>query len=143
MAQVIFRRAEDLQAFPIALPARFGQGDLLCAGQILARDGARGGNDIVDCARGDDLAAVHACAGTNVDEEIGGAHGVLVVLDDKNGVADVAQTAERVEQLVVIPLVQADGRLVEDIQNADEARADLRGQPDTLALAAGECGGRA
>ena len=143
VAQVIFRRAEDLQAFPIALPARFGQGDLLCAGQILACDGARGGNDIVDCARGDDLAAVHACAGTNVDDEIGGAHGVLVVLDDKNGVADVAQTAEGVEQLVVIPLVQADGRLVEDIQNADEARADLRGQPDTLAFAAGKRGGRA
>ena len=65
------------------------------------------------------------------------------MLDDKHGVADVAQTAEGVEQLVVIPLVQADGRLVEDIQNADEARADLRGQPDTLAFAAGKRGGRA
>ena len=95
MAQVIFRRAEDLQAFPIALPALFGQGDLLCAGQILACDGARGGDDIVDRARGDDLAAVHACAGTNVDDEIGGAHGVLVVLDYYQRVSEVAQPSQR------------------------------------------------
>ncbi len=88
VAQVIFRRAEDFQGFSVARPPLFGQGDLLCAGQILARDGARGGNDIVDGARGDDLAAVHARAGADVDDEVGGAHGILVMLDDEHGVAE-------------------------------------------------------
>ena len=143
VAQVIFRRAENFQGFSVARPPLFGQGDLLRAGQILARNGARGGDDVVDGARGDDLAAVHARAGADVDDEVGGAHGILVMLDDEHGVADVAQAAKGVEQLVVVALVQADGRLVQDIQDADEARADLRGQADALALAAGERRGRA
>ena len=121
MAQIVFCRAENFQAFPIALPPLFGQRNLFRAGQILPRDGARSGDDIINCACGDDLAAMHAGARADIDDEIGGAHGVLVVLNDKDGVPDVTQTAEGVEQLVVIPLVQADGRLIEDIQNADEA----------------------
>ncbi len=39
--------------------------------------------------------------------------------------------------------MQADGGLVENIEHAGEAAADLRGQPDALALAAGQCAGRA
>ncbi len=42
------------------------------------------------------------------------------------------------QQLVVVPLVQADGRLVQDIQHPHEAAADLGGQADALALAAGQ-----
>src|SRR5260370_953914 len=34
--------------------------------------------------------------------------------------------------------VRPDGRLVEHVERADEARADLRGQPDPLGLAAGQ-----
>ena len=37
--------------------------------------------------------------------------------------------------------MQADGGLVEDVEHAAEARADLRGEPDALAFAAGEGGG--
>src|SRR5699024_6392900 len=38
----------------------------------------------------------------------------------------------------VVPLVQADARLVEDVEDPDEPGADLRGQPDALGLATGE-----
>ena len=81
---------------------------------------------------------MYARARTDVHDEIGGAHGVLVVLDHEHGVAEVAELPERGEQLVVIALVQPDGRLVENVQNAHQTRADLRRQPDALALAAGE-----
>ena len=47
------------------------------------------------------------------------------------------------EQRPIIALVQADGRFVEHVEDAREVRADLRGQPDTLSLAAGERGGAA
>ena len=61
---------------------------------------------------------------------------VLVVLDDEHGVAEVAQAVQRLDEAVVVALVQADGRLVEHVEHADEARADLRGQADALRLAA-------
>ena len=71
------------------------------------------------------------------------AHRVLVVLDHDQRIAEVAQTLERREQLVVVALVQSDGRLVEDIQHPHQAAADLCGKPDALALAAGERRARA
>ena len=43
---------------------------------------------------------------------------------------------QRVEQARVVALVQADRGLVEHVEHAGQARADLRGEPDALALAA-------
>ena len=100
-------------------------------------------DDLVDRARGDHLAAVLPRAGPEVDDVVGRAHRLLVVLDDDDGVAEVAQLLERGEQARVVALVQPDRRLVEDVEHADEARADLRREPDALRLAAGERLGRA
>jgi hypothetical protein len=58
------------------------------------------------------------------------------MLDHDHRVADVAQVAQRVEQPLIVALVQADRRLVQHIQHAGEAGADLRGEADALALAA-------
>ncbi len=69
------------------------------------------------------------------------ADGLFVVLDNQNGVAQVAQFFESLNQPVVVALVEADGRLVEHVEHAAQPRADLRGQADALALAAGERGG--
>ncbi len=85
-------------------------------------------------------AAVDAGARPHVDDVIGGADRLLVVLDDEHGVAEVAQALQRVEQARVVALVQADGRLVEDVEHADSERADLRRQADALRLAARERG---
>ena len=74
--------------------------------------------------------------GPEIDDVIGGAHRLLVVLDDDDGVAEVAQLLERGEQSRVVALVQPDRRLVEDVQHADEARADLRRETNALRLAA-------
>ena len=74
---------------------------------------------------------------------VGRAHRALVVLDDDHRVAEVAQPLERPDQALVVALVQADRRLVEDVEHADERRADLRGQPDPLRLAARQRGRRA
>jgi hypothetical protein len=58
------------------------------------------------------------------------------MLDDDDGVAEIAQMLQRFEQPVIVALVQADGRLVEHVEHAGQARADLRGEPDALAFAA-------
>ena len=89
-------------------------------------------------ARGDDVAAVDAGAGPDLDEVVGGHHRVLVVLDHDHRVAEVAQALERRDQLLVVALVQADRGLVEHVQHAHQARPDLGRQADPLRLAAGE-----
>ena len=89
------------------------------------------------------MAAVDAGAGADVEHVIGGADGVLVVLDHDHGVAEVAQALEGFQQARVVALVQADRGLVQHIEHAGEAGADLRGEPDALALAAGERAGGA
>ena len=91
----------------------------------------------------DDLAAVLARAGADVDDVVGDPDGLLVVLDDDHRVAEVAQADQRVDEALVVALVQADRRLVEHVEHADEAAADLGREPDALRLAAGERGRRA
>ena len=83
-----------------------------------------------------------AGAGPHVDEVVGGAHHRLVVLDDEHRVAEVAQALQGADQAVVVGGVEADRRLVADVEHAHQAGADLRREPNALRLAAGE-GGRA
>ena len=82
--------------------------------------------------------AVLAGAGAEVDEVVGGAHRLLVVLDHDHRVAEVAQPLERRDQLRVVALVQADRGLVEDVEHAHQRGADLRRQADPLRLPAGQ-----
>ena len=110
----------------------------LLAAEVLAGERARRLEHVRERALRDDFAAVHAGAGADVDDVVGEADRVLVVLDDDHRVAEVAQARERAEQTFVVALVQADGRLVEHVHHADQARADLRGQADALRFAAGQ-----
>jgi hypothetical protein len=86
-------------------------------------------------------AAQASGAGAEIDDVIGALDGFGIVLHHQHGVAEIAQTAERIEQAVVIARMQADGRLVQNIQHAAQLRSDLRGQADALGFAAGERGG--
>ena len=86
-------------------------------------------------------AAQASGAGAEIDDVIGALDGFGIVLDHQHGVAEIAQTRERIEQAVVIARMQSDGRLIEDIQHAAQFRADLRGQADALGFAARERGG--
>ena len=81
-----------------------------------------------------------ARARPHVHHEVGAADGVLVMLHHDDRVAEVAQVRERGDEPFVVALMQADGRLVQNVQHAHEPRADLRGEPDALRLAAGERG---
>ena len=84
----------------------------------------------------DHVAAVLAGAGPEIDDVVGGADRLLVVLDDDDGVAEIAQPRQRREQRAVVALVQADRRLVEHVEHAGQVRADLRRQADALPFAA-------
>ena len=65
------------------------------------------------------------------------------MLDDEDGVAEVAQLVQDADELGGVARVQADGGLVEDVERADEAGAERGGELDALRFAAGEGGGEA
>ncbi len=112
-----------------------GDRDLATTAQVEPRQGVVVVEEALDAAGVDDLAAVLAGAGTDVDDPVGGADGVLVVLDDDEGVAEVLEADQGLDQALVVALVQADRGLVEDVEDTDETGADLGGQPDPLGLA--------
>ena len=111
------------------------------AGEIAAGERLGAGHDLLGRAFGDDVAAEAAGAGAEVEDVVGVADGVFVVLDDEDGVAEVAELFEGLDEAVVVALVEADGGLVEHVEHAAEAGADLGGEADALAFAAGEGGG--
>ena len=84
------------------------------------------------------MAAVLARAGAEVDEVVCRAHRPLVVLDHDHRVAQVAESVQSLDQLRVVALVQADRGLVQDVEDAHQARADLGREPDPLCLTARE-----
>ena len=112
------------------------------ARQVLAGDRTPLGEHLLHRARHHDLTAVLTRTRADVDHVVGDADGLLVVLDDDHGVADVAQAQQGVDQSLVVALVETDRRFVEHVEHTDEAAADLRRQPDPLRLAARERGRR-
>src|SRR6476660_3728928 len=84
----------------------------------------------------DDFAAVNSRAWPEIDDVIGPPHRFFIVLDDHERVSFFAQRGERFEKTQVVARMQADGRLVENVENAAQIRAELRRQPDPLRFAA-------
>src|SRR5205823_1056176 len=139
--QVVLARAAYREPGVARVAAELGHVDLALARQVLPGDRRLRLEQILDRAGHDDLAAVLARAGADVDDVIGDANRLLVVLDDDHGIAEVPQAHERLDQAPVVALVQADRWFVEHIQDADQTAADLRREPDALRLASRE-GGR-
>ena len=117
--------------------------DLATARQIIRRKGALRLHDLGRSSRRDHFPAALARARPHVDHEVGAADGILVVLDHDDGVAEVAQMLQRGDKPLVVALMQADRRFVQDIEHAHEPCADLRGKADALGLAARQRGGGA
>ena len=135
MLEVVGARAAHGQK-PRGRAARLRHGNKPPAAEILAGNRFRTGDNIVHRAAGHEMAAVRARSGADIDQKIRRAHRVLVVLDDDQRIAQIAQVFQRPQKPVVVALMQADGRLVENIQHAHQRRTDLRRQPDALRLAA-------
>ena len=139
VAQVVLAGAAHDERLAVALaPPLAGIGHRALAAQERAGDRARLGEDGLERPVGDDLAAVLARPGPDVDDPVGRPDRLLVVLDDEDRVAEVAQPGQRRDELGVVALVEADRRLVEDVQDAHQRRPDLGRQPDPLGLAAGQ-----
>ena len=118
--EVVYRTALDRDALAVAFAPDFGHRNEFFARKILSGDGFVAFEQLVYRALEHDLAAVAARARADVHDVVSREHGVLVVLDHDKRVAEVAQPPQGRKQLVVVALVQTDGRLVEDIQHAHQ-----------------------
>ena len=125
--EVVLARVVDDERGAVALAALGGQRDGQRAREIAPGERVRIGEDLVRRADRHQVSAELAGAGPEVDHEVRAADGLLVVLDHEHGVAEVAQALEGLQQSPVVALVQADRRLVEDVEHADQAGSDLRG----------------
>ena len=118
--EVVYRTALDRDALAVAFAPDFGHRNEFFARKVLSGDGFVAFEQLVYRALEHDLAAVAARARTDIHNVVSYKHGVLVVLDHDERVAEVTQPPQGRKQLVVVALVQTDGRLVEDIQHAHQ-----------------------
>ena len=86
------------------------------------------------------LPAELARAGAHIDDVVGGAHHVGIVLHNHDGVAEVAQLFEDADQAAGIARVQSDGWLVQHIAGAHQPRSQAGGELDALRFPARERG---
>ena len=82
------------------------------------------------------MAALLARTRPHIDNVVGVANGIFVMLHDDNRVTQIAQAFKRGDEALVVALMQADGRLVQNVQHAHEASTNLRGQANALSLTA-------
>jgi hypothetical protein len=73
-----------------------------------------------------------------IDHMVRGLNCLLVMLNDDDSVTQVSETTQGCEQPFVVPLVQSDTRLVENVEHSYQSRADLRGEPDALCFSSRE-----
>ena len=74
---------------------------------------------------------------------VGVEHRFLIVFHDQQAVSLIPQCEEGAEEFLVVARMQADGRLIKDVEHAAEIAAELRGESDALALTATQRGGAA
>ena len=142
MLQIVFRSPFDGEEKSISFSTLRRQRDVFLAAKVHAGDGVLHVLHIFRCALCHHVASIFAGAGADVYHPVSGADGVLVMLHHDQRISQVPHAFQGSKKLVIISLVQADGRLVQDVEHPHQAAADLGSQADALRLTAGQ-GGRA
>ena len=138
VGEIVLPRADYRQSRPVGGTTRPRDVDPFLAGQVLARQGLAPSLELSGLAAGDDVASLPSGPRAQIDHPVSRPYRLLVVLDHDDRVPDVPQSGERSKKLRVVVLMKTDRRLVQNVQNADESRADLSCQPDALCLAPGQ-----
>ena len=125
--------------------ARSGDGDGGESEEILGGEGflGMGGNKLFGGAGEDNFTAKASGSGTDIDDIVGSAHDVFVVLNDDNGVAKVAELLEDADETMGVAGVESDRGFVEDVHTADQRAAKGGGEVDALGFAPAKGVGRA
>ena len=137
ITQIVFLGTHNAQRLPrFARPALRWHRDAQLATEIPCSQRVRMLDHIGDRSLDHHLTAKTSGARPEIDHVIRFTNRVLVVLHHDHRVAQVTQASKRVEQQCVVPLVQPDARLVEDVEHAHQSRSDLRGETNALGFTA-------
>src|ERR1700676_1604600 len=135
------RGAAHAEKFAVGLVAGERNGDAAFPAEVTAGDGFGILENFLVSAGEKKFPAEFAGAGSEIEHAIGGLNGVWIVLNHEDGVAEIAQGFEDIDETLRVAWMQANGRFIENIQRAAEGRAEGSGQLDTLRFAAGKRGG--
>ena len=125
----------------ISLPPLGRYVDLHFPGKIPACNGRLAAHDFLRRPGRNEFSSVYAGSRSDIDDIVRLAHRIFVVLHDDQGISKIPQSLERRQELVVVPLMQTDTRFIQNLKDAHQARADLRGKTDPLRFAAGKRAG--
>ena len=99
--------------------------------------------DVIGPALGDNASSVDTGSRPDVNQVVGLPDCLFVVLDDQDGIAQVAQVFQGFKEPDVIALVKPDAGFVEYVKDSCQAGSDLGGKPDPLRFTARQGAGRA
>ena len=134
--EIVRPRAGDLDLPRARLASRRGKLDAEFAGEVASGQGTGRLQYFVVASDRDHLAAALSRAGAEIENAIRGAHDIGIVLDHQDGVSQVAQVVQNLDQAMSVAAVQSDGRLVQHVQRPYQPRAQRSRQLDALGLAA-------
>ncbi|MCG3768126.1 MAG: hypothetical protein JW394_0229 [Nitrospira sp.] len=106
---------------PLGLPLSARQTNHLCAAKIAASQRVGILHDFFGRALGNDPSALCPSTRPHIQQMVRCHHGFRIMLDHYHRIAQIAQTQQSLEQSPIVSLMKADRRLVENVENANEA----------------------
>ena len=131
--QVVAPGSTDGDALAVSFAAMLR--NLYChlAIQILGSDGV-GLQHLFRSTLENHFASLSACLRTDIYNPVGSSHHILIMFYYDDGITQVAQFLQTVDESLVVSLVQTDTWLIEDVEHIDELAANLGSKTDALAF---------
>ncbi len=114
--QIVGPGADNFQPALTGTPLT-GDHNLPFAREVLAGQRPLCRNDLRGSSLSNHLATMHTGRRAHIDNMVRRPNRLFVMLDHQHRVSEVTQPLQSSQQPLIIPLMQADGRLIENIQN--------------------------
>ena len=116
----MFAGAAKVQPLELQRSTMFRLFDFNFAAQVTSRQRLPAAYQTGKIALIHQLPAEFTCRWPNIEQMIGSAHHLSIMLDDEDGVSDVAKTVQQANQTAVVARVQANRRFIEDVKRAHQ-----------------------
>ncbi len=111
--------------------------------EVIGGQGFLGFEDLLKRALRHHFAPANPRARPQIDDMIGLANGVFIMLYHDHRIAQIPQALKRFQKPVIVPLMQANRGLIQHIENTGQPAANLAREPDPLGFAARQGSARA
>ena len=100
--------------------------------------GSRALSHLLHGALCQDGAAVFTGTGSDVHDPVSRADGIFIVFHHNECISQIPHSFQGGKQFVIVPLVEADGRFIQNIKHPHQTGTDLGGQTDALGFTTGK-----